>query len=242
MDLDLSAAGLPSTVPAKLPPAFESAGTEASEPPKTAGETTELKLAEFPHTCSIYVPATRTPGESLAALLWLAAPSDSKPGDTIREWQKSCDQTGLVLIVPTPKDADHWERADAEYLHRLLERVISQYKIDPHRVVIGGRGNAGSIAWPLAFAGREFVRGIAAVGAPLPRQTKVPPNDPAQRLAVFAALSSKKDAAAAMTQGLKKVADAGYNVTTITTSTTTGQLSDAEREELARWIDSLDRF
>ena len=34
----------------------------------------------------------------------------------------------------------------------------------------------------------------------------------------------------------------GYNVTTITTVATTGQLSDAEREELTRWIDTLDRF
>jgi hypothetical protein len=45
-----------------------------------------------------------------------------------------------------------------------------------------------------------------------------------------------------MARGLKSVQDAGYNVTTITTSTNTGQLSDAQREELARWIDTLDRF
>jgi poly(3-hydroxybutyrate) depolymerase len=190
----------------------------------------------------VYVPATRAAGESLGALLWLASPSESKPDETIHQWQKSCDQTGLVLIVPTPKDSDHWERTDAEYLHRVLERVLSQYKIDPHRVVIGGQGNTGSIAWPIAFAGREFVRGIAVAHAPLPRQTKIPPNDPAQRVAVFAAIPPKKDVAASLTQGLKKTADAGYNVSTITTSTTTGQLSDAEREELARWIDTLDRF
>jgi poly(3-hydroxybutyrate) depolymerase len=147
-----------------------------------------------------------------------------------------------VLIVPTPKDADHWERTDGEYLHRVLERVIAQYKIDPHRVIIGGQGNAGSIAWPLAFASREFVRGIAASDSPLPRQIKVPQNDPAERLAVFAAIPAKKEAAAVQNLGLKKVVDAGYNVTTVTTSTTTGHLSDAEREDLARWIDTLDRF
>jgi serine protease Do len=241
IDVELSAAELPTSIPAELPPAFETRDA-ASQPAKAAGETTELKLPEFPHTCSVYVPATRAAGESLGALLWLVSPSESKPDETIHQWQKICDQTGLVLIVPTPKDADHWERTDAEYLHRVLERVLSQYKIDPHRVVIGGQGNTGSIAWPIAFAGREFVRGIAVAHAPLPRQTKILPNDPAQRLAVFAAIPPKKDVAASLTQGLKRIAEAGYNLSTITTSTTTGQFSDAEREELARWIDTLDRF
>ena len=129
-----------------------------------------------------------------------------------------------------------------EYLHRLLERVVAQYKIDPHRVVVGGQGNTGAIAWPLALASRDMFRGIATAAAPLPRQIRVPSNDPAQRLAIFAAIPPKKDAAATIAQGLKSVSDAGYNVTTITTVATKGQLSDAERDELARWIDTLDRF
>ena len=116
----------------------------------------------------------------------------------IHQWQKACDRDGVVLIAPQPKDADHWERVDLEYLHRVLERVMTQYKIDPHRVVVGGQGNIGSIAWPLAFAGHDIIRGIAVAGSPAPRQTKVPPTEAAQRLAIFAAIPSKKDTAAMM--------------------------------------------
>ena len=240
MDLTLTATRLPSNVPAELPPASET----VNDPNATvaAGETTELKLAEFPHKCQVYVPGSHAIGQSLSALLWLQSPGDAKPAEVIREWQAQCDRDGIVLIVPTPAKADHWERTDLEYLHRILERVVAQYRIDARRVVVGGQGNAGAIAWPLGLASRDMVRGIATAAAALPRQVRVPQNDPAQRLAIFAAIPPKKEAATPITLGLKSVNDAGYNVTTITTVATTGQLSNAERDELTRWIDTLDRF
>jgi len=49
-------------------------------------------------------------------------------------------------------------------------------------------------------------------------------------------------AAIPISLALKKVADAGYNITTITTANAAGQLSDDDRDQLARWLDSLDRF
>jgi hypothetical protein len=87
-----------------------------------------------------------------------------------------------------------------------------------------------------------LVRGIAAVAAPLPRGNRVPENDPTQRLAIFAAIPPSKDVAAPILLDLKRVTEGGYNVTTITAIAPTGELSDAERNELARWIDTLDRF
>ncbi len=242
IDLALTSTRLPTNVPGELPPAFEKLVATNANANVQTGETTELQLPEFPHTCRVYVPGTHAANHSLGVLLWLPAPGDSKPEEIVRQWQKMCDRDGVVLIVPTPKDADHWERTDREYLHRLLERVLAQYKIDPHRVVVGGQGNTAAIAWPLALASRDLVRGIATAAAPLPRQIRVLPNDPTQRLAVFAAIPPKKDTAATIAQGLKNVSDAGYNVTTITTVAPTGQLSNAERDELARWIDTLDRF
>lgn len=242
VELNLTAARLPNNVPNELPPAVDLSGVTNSTAAAATGETIELKLPEFPHTCQIYVPDSHPAGQPLAALLWLQAPSEAKPADLIQQWQSTCDRDGILLIVPTPKDADHWERTDLEYLRRLTERVVTQYKIDSHRLVVGGQGNTGAIAWPLGLASRDLFRGIATSAATLPRQVRVPPTDAALRLAVFAAIPPKKDAAAPITQGLQKVADAGYNVATITTVNTTGQLSDAERNELARWIDTLDRF
>jgi hypothetical protein len=240
-DLELTAARLPSSVPGELPPASEP-GAINPDAVIGAGETIELKLPEFSHTCHVYVPGSHAVGQSLGALLWLQPPSEAKADDIISRWQASCEREAFVLIVPVPDKSDHWERTDLEYLHRVLQRVVAQYKIDPRRVVGGGRGRTGAIAWPLALASRDLVRGIAAVAAPLPRGNRVPENDPTQRLAVFAAIPPSKDVAAPIVLDLKRVSEAGYNVTTITTVAPTGELSEAERDELARWIDTLDRF
>jgi serine protease Do len=240
-DMELTAARLPSSVPGDLPPA---SGPVAGDEDAVvgAGETIELKLPEFPHTCHVYVPGSHAAGQSLGTLLWLPAPGESKADDVISQWQANCEREGFALIVPMPDKSDHWERTDLEYLQRVLQRVVAQYKIDPRRVVVGGRGRTGAIVWPLALASRDLVRGIAAVAAPLPRGNRVPENDPTQRLAIFAAIPPSKDVAAPILLDLKRVTEGGYNVTTITAIAPTGELSDAERNELARWIDTLDRF
>ena len=97
------------------------------------------------------------------------------------------------------------------------------------------------IAWLLGFAGREVFRGIAVVDAPLPRQLNVPQNEPATRSGIFVAVPPGSEAAAAqINEGLQKLADAGYTVSTATSES--DQLTDSQREELAHWLDTLDRF
>lgn len=241
LELTLTAAHLPTDVPNSLPPAQKPQGNDAATA-VPAGKTSDLKLPEFPHSCRIYVPGESSPQRELGVVLWIQSSAEGKPDDTIRKWQSICDRDGIIFMIPTPKDADHWERTDVEYLHRLLQQVTAKYPTDPRRIVVGGVGNVGAIAWPLAMAGRATVRGMIAIAAMPPRQLQIPPNDPARRLAVFAAIPPKKDTAAAIMQGLKTVADAGYNVSTLTTNDITGNLNELNLEELARWIDTLDRF
>jgi serine protease Do len=243
-DLTLTAARLPANIPIDLPPAYE----PPPAPPKdatakqVAGEIRDLKLPEFPNKCRIYVPASHEAGQPQAALLWVQAPGESKPDEVIHAWQSICDRDGVMLIVPSPAGKDQWERPELEYLRRLTERVIPQYKIDPHRMVAYGQGKGGAMAWTVALSSRDVFRGVATSATPLPRPLHVPPNEPSQRLAIFAALPASKESAAPITLGLHKFADAGYNVATITTASAGGQLAEDERNQLARWIDTLDRF
>jgi poly(3-hydroxybutyrate) depolymerase len=176
-------------------------------------------------------------------LLWLHAPGEADVDELLRQWQAICDRDGVLLIVPTAAETGRWERTELEYLRRLVERVIAQYKVDPHRVVVYGHDGGGAMAWLLGLSNRDLFRGIATSAAPLPRQIRVPQNEPAQRLAVFAAIPPNKDAALAqIADGLQKLAEAGYTVTTVTTAGDAAQLSDTHCDELARWIDTLDRF
>jgi serine protease Do len=244
LDLTLTTARLPTNVPNELPPAYETPATTADQhkTEEKHGEARDLKLPEFPNKCRIYVPASHEADRPQAAILWIQSPSDGKPDEVIRQWQSICDRDGVLLVVPTPTANEHWERPDAEYLRRLSERMVAQYKVDPHRIVVFGQGSGGTLAWQLGLLSRDLFRGVATSGAPLPRPFRVPANEPSLRFAVFTALPANKEAAAPIMIGLRKFTEVGYNVVTITSSNATGQFSDNEREELARWIDTLDRF
>ncbi|HVT27003.1 MAG TPA: PDZ domain-containing protein, partial [Lacipirellulaceae bacterium] len=244
MERTLSAVRLPTNIPSELPSAYDASVTHSDSknnaPP--AGETRSLKLPEFRNKCSVYVPAAHESGRPRAVLLWLRSASESKPDDVIRAWRPFCDRDNVLLVVPSPAEGDHWERPELEYLRRLSERLFVQYQIDAHRTVVCGEGNGGAIAWLVALSSRDLFRGAASLAAPLPRLIRVPQNEPTQRLQVLTALPASKVAAAPIMLGLHKLDDEGYNVTTMTTTSATGQFSNEERRQFARWIDTLDRF
>jgi serine protease Do len=264
-DVSITAARLSANVPDELPPAY--APTEAGlnqEAPENrgnadedaaatdevaedaasvrSGETRDFKLAEFSQNCKVYVPAAAAADRAFGLLLWLHAPGEADAEAVIRDWKAICDRDGLLLIVPTAAEANRWERTEIEYLGRLTKQVLSQYHVDPRRVVVYGERGGASMAWLLGLSGRAVFRGVATSSAPLPRQIRVPSNEPSQRLAIFAVIPRSKDNAGQIAQGLQKCADAGYPVTTITPAGTASELSNDDREELARWIDTLDRL
>jgi serine protease Do len=250
VEVTLKAERMPTNVPAELPNAYME-GEENTAEDNTgddkvsdtmAGETRDEKLPEFPNKCKIYVPASHTAERPQAALVWLHPPGESKADDVIAEWKSICDHDGMLLIVPTATDANRWERTEIEYLRRLSERVIADYKVDRRRIVVYGQEGGGSMAWLLGLSSRDLFRGIATSAAALPRQINAPANEPALRVAIFAAIPAAKDAAAQIAQGLEKLSKAGYPVTTTSAAEAGGKLTDSQREELARWIDTLDRF
>jgi len=245
VELVLTAAQLPTAVPGELPSAdlqVSNGSGELSERQTTgkAGETIELKLPEFPHRCQVYVPRSHRAAMPQAVLLWLSEAGGANAEEVIRRWQPICDRDGVLLVVPAAAENNRWERIDVEFLRRLIEQVITQFTIDRRRVVVYGENDGGTVAWLLALSGRDVFRGVAVASAPLPRQVRVPPNEPSQRLAVFAATPSIKEAAARTAESLEKLSQAGYNVT-MTATALSGSL-DSQYAELARWIDTLDRF
>jgi hypothetical protein len=269
VDLKLSAAGLPSNVPSELPRAIESTETnlrvgsqepesdlqgssndksaestlgEDSRPQATGRDIRDVKLPEFRQECKIYVPASHEAGQPQGLLLWIQDGDPANAEELIRRWQSICDRDGLLLAVPTPAEAKRWDRTELEYLVRLVTRMMNQYKVDPRRIVVYGQANGGTMAWSLGFLARSAIRGLSVSAAPLPRRMTVPANEPSQRLAIFAAMSTATNLAIAATQGLQKCSDAGYPVTALTLGADSGDLAEQEREEFARWIDTLDRF
>jgi poly(3-hydroxybutyrate) depolymerase len=238
-ELSLKADRLPISVLSDLPPAFAAPTRAAAKP---ALELQELKLAEFPETCRVYVPPTLAAGRPAGVVLWLHAPGDPPGDDLFRAWQSICDRDALLLVAPSSSDANRWERTELEYLRRLSERVLAEYRVDPRRVVVFGQEGGGAMAYLLALVSRDLFTGVATSAATLPRTVDPPHAQPTTRLSVFAGLSADASRLAQIQLGLKKLSDAGYPVTTVTLANSAGRLSDDERQQLARWIDTLDRF
>jgi hypothetical protein len=253
IDVSIKADRMPANVPAEIPSAYEStndnpetdgkaAKEEKGDAKRTAGETRDLKLPEFPQTCKVYVPAATDADRPLGVLIWLPPPGETKPDDIIDQWKAICDRDGVLLVVPSPAEATRWDRTELDYLRRLTERIAAEYNVDRRRLCVFGQSGGGSMAWLLGLSSRDLFRGIATSAAPLPRQVSPPANEPSQRVAIFAAIPAAKDVAAQVGQSLEQFSEAGFPVTTVTTSDDTGKLTESQREELARWIDTLDKF
>jgi serine protease Do len=242
IDTPLVAARLPTNVPSELPPAYAEPAQPAKESAKPALELHDLKLAEFPETCRVYVPPSLQPGQAAGVLLWLHAPGEQPTEELFQQWQSICDRDGLIFVAPTSTDASRWERTELEYLRRLSERVLAEYQVDRQRVVVYGEEGGGAMAYLLALVSRDLFSCVATSAAALPRTVDPPKAEPTTRLAIFAGLPADASRLAQIQLGLKKLTDAGYPVTAVTIAARDGRLSDDERQQLARWIDALDRF
>jgi serine protease Do len=250
LDVTVTLSAMPTNVPSGLPAAYAAASpTSDAKQPQTSNPATaskldlrELKLAEFTETCQVYVPPSHEAGRAAGVILWIHAPGQPPKDELFGQWKAICDRDGVIFVAPQAADPSHWERAELEYLRRLIERVATQYRVDPRRVVVVGQGGGGALASVLALASRDVFTGMATVDAPMPRTINVPDNDPSDRLAVFAGLPADDDQAKLMRSGLKKLSDAGYPVTAITLENASSGLSNEEREEIARWIDVFDRI
>jgi len=246
-EVTLVAAALPVNVLEDLPTAWPNPNApqeaqQAIDAPQEKLALSELKLAEFSQKCQVYVPTTLGSDQAAGLLIWLHAPGEPPEEELFQGWKSICDRDGLIMIAPTADDPERWERTELEYLRRLSERALAEYLIDPQRVVVVGQAGGGAMAYLLGLVSRDLFSGIATSAAALPRTIAPPQTQPSRRLAIFAGLPAESGRSAQVQAGLKKLRDAGYPVTAISIVQPNGQLSVGEREQLARWIDSLDRF
>jgi serine protease Do len=243
LTMSLKTESLPTNLPGELPPASENPpATASTTPPNSKLKLQPLKLAEFSQSCQVYVPAGLESGPPAGLILWLHAPGEQPNEELFRRWQSICDRDGLLLVAPTSEEAGRWDRTELEYLHRLTERVLAEYRVDPRRVVVFGQEGGGAMAYLLALLSHDLFTGVATTAANLPRTVDPPKVQPMARLAVFAGLSADPTRLAQIELGLKKLGDAGYPVTAVTIASANGNLSASDREQLAHWIDTLDRF
>jgi serine protease Do len=231
---------LPTDVPPTLPPAGEAPTDGNVEGPQVG--VVEIKLPEESNECFAYVPPTYHPEVPHGVFIWLHAPGGYDRDALLERWKKHCDNTDLILLAPNSADPKKWERTEAAFVHKALEDVLANYNIDRTRIVVGGYQGGAAMAYLVGFTHRELIRGIATVDAALPARTRPPANDPIQRLAFYTTTAAKSVLASQIEAGVKKLREMKYPVTVHSQGDQAGRLNDAERSELIRWIDTLDRI
>lgn len=240
--VEIKPAALPEELPGELPPSR--ASRQPAEANRPAVGRQQVKLPEFPHECTVYVPEAYDPAVPHGIVLWLS-PAGSQEGEELDQlvalWKPLCDRYDLILMAPNSSDKKKWDPGkDIPFIQKELESLRSAYTIDAARIVAHGYQTGGAMSFVLAFAARDLVRAVAAVESPLAGQPA--DNEPIYRLAIYLTKAKEAKNLKAVEASAKRLRDMKYPVTVKDLGDQPRYLNAEELAELARWIDTLDRI
>lgn len=229
----LTAASLPEKV-ADVPPELAPADAPAVE----VGEI-EIKLPEAKNQCFAYIPESVRAESPTGLLTWVHAPGKFDREAMIMQWKPMADERGFILLIPRSLDEKRWTALEAEFIHDVIQEVQKTYVIDEQRLVVGGEGAGGAMAWLVSRQHADLVRGVAPIGAPVPRGGSAPEADPQNRTAYYVTLTDKPRQDAAIRKVVEALRKAKLPVTF---ESEYEDFGDAQRGEIAQWLDQLDRL
>ncbi len=209
------------------------------EKPKTGRFTAKLDGYDQEHWA--YVPDDWSPGRTWSLLVWIHPTATSMEATIFNRWKSVCDHRGILLLAPKSKSGRNWTENETEYVRDVVKDFSATYKVAADRIAIHGFDDGGVFAATVAFEHRELFSGVILAGTGL---RKAPPenlpdfrqqlllvsgaNDPVTRLV---------DLTVDAIRGLKfpvtqiKLDDLGHEYP-----------KDESIDQLARWLDSLDRI
>ena len=229
---------LPEAIPTNLPPARSPDGEAA------AAETglIEIKIPEEAGNCFAYVPENYDARKSYGLLVYLPPAGEVKAESIRDQWKAICESQDLILLLPEPATPTRWEPSDEAFIRKTIDESIKRFSIGENRVVIHGYQGGGAMAYLTGFKHRDLVRGIVAVDAGVPLRIGTPEIDPINRLAILTAASEGSKLYSRINGNVEQLREIGFPVTVLELGSEPRPLADADRIEIARWIDALDRI
>jgi serine protease Do len=205
------------------------------------------KLPEFPNEALVYVPPTYSKDRPHGVLVCFFPPSDFLPERVVPLWKKACADARLILIAPKPQQANEWQPAEVQFARRVFDEVAKSHQVDTGRVAVYGAEAGGAMAYLMAIASRDVVRGVAVVDAALPAAITLPETNPVERLLVWSAQIEVAGPAAvsqlrAINAGVARLEKLRYPTYVMRHTGGARELDEKSFESLVRWFDSLDRL
>jgi serine protease Do len=232
----------PGSVPQNIPdeiPAVVVANTEKVEEPKTGRFTGKVDGYEDEYWA--FVPESYAPAQSYSLLVWLHPTNTTMEATLYREWKTICEQRGIILLAPKTSTRTGWTPNHAEYVRDAVVDFQKKYNIDASRTAVHGLASGGEFAASVAFRFPELFRGIALASAAL---KEAPPEHSPEFQVQFHLIYGDRDPEGGLVQrtaaGLSKLK---FPVTLRKIEGhRAGYPSKDAVEEMARWLDALDRL
>jgi S1-C subfamily serine protease len=203
----------------------------------------QLTTASGNHKYWIYLHEDYDPNISCAMLVWLHPPGKNKEKDideVATAWDDFCGKNNIVIVAPINDSVNGWAPNDLATIQEVVRDALTKYTLDQQRIVAHGLGVGGQMGIYLGFNARDLIRGVATTGA---IATGVKDNQPDRPLAFYLVVGERDPLAKAINDSRSKLAD--HRIPTIYREIAGAgrqYLDEATLDELARWIDSLDRM
>jgi serine protease Do len=236
----------PATAKQALAPLETAKGAKAAPrgevPAKLDTGLLQKTTADGEHKYWVYVHEEYDPQIAHAVVVWLHPPGKNKEEDaeTLTDlWEEYCRLNHIIMIGPVSQNEGGWIPSEADAVLAATNEVLERYTIDRQRIVAHGMGLGGQMALYLAFNHRDLFRAAATVGAVV---TQVKDNSAGQRLSFFLAAGSLDPLLQGIRDSRTKLAEAHYPALFREVPNRGREyLDDDQLQELARWIDTLDR-
>ncbi len=188
-----------------------------------------------------YVPDHYNPAYAYGLVVWLHPAGDVMEAAMLRLWREHCDRRGLILVAPRAGDLSGWTPGESELIRQIVEQVQQEYTIDPARICLHGHAEGGRFAWSTAFKHRELFRGILTTAAPL--REPPPDNDPDFRTELCLVVGQQDPLQPRVERSAEILRSMKYPTRLIVVPELGESYPPAEIiEQLARWVDLLDRL
>ncbi len=238
IELQVSLADLPESIPEKLPSADETPPGDLPEGPPVGSF--PLKLPEFANEGLVYVPEGYDPRVPPGLVVWLDGAEPTEDEVLLERWSARAAAANLILLAPRSTTSGKWTRLDLPFVEKAIANIRQNYSIDDTRVVVHGQQSGGAMAFALGFGQRDVVRAVAVIDAPL--RVRPPSNEPLRPLAIYSAVVEKSPAAVRVRKGVEALRTQRYPLVERNLDASQSYLNDDQLDELVRWIDSLDRI